>query len=180
MSSAWLCYHCKFVNERPKTLVCQKCTKFRNSLSKPVNIETWKESDTSGKSNPEADTVIVIDSDSDNTEERISKKPSKWHVLSHQETKFKYKINIELMNGSYLRFLPVTKLTYVSGLPRAGYLSFQELIQKDKLEKAMLSSYCADMDWVDRLLPENKNVCYVLHRKGSFPNAVRSWFLCCA
>jgi hypothetical protein len=70
------------------------------------------------------------------------------------------------------RALPKIKLTYAQGFPRSGSLSFQELIQKDKLQKALLSSFCADMEWVESMMPQTKNVCYVLHRRGVFPQSV--------
>ncbi|RUS23991.1 hypothetical protein BC938DRAFT_474297 [Jimgerdemannia flammicorona] len=71
------------------------------------------------------------------------------------------------------------RLTHVENF-RGNYVKFADLIDKDHLEKATLSAYVVDPDWLFTQLPADKNVCLIMHglptgaqRKGQHLVVVR-------
>ncbi|KAJ3416848.1 hypothetical protein HDV05_008433 [Chytridiales sp. JEL 0842] len=67
-----------------------------------------------------------------------------------------------------------TGLTYVVGYSRAGYLTFEELVQKDRLERAFLSGMVVDPQWLLSKLPTNKNIYIAMQKpKGETVDSVR-------
>lgn len=51
-------------------------------------------------------------------------------------------------------------------------LRIQDLIVKDELQRAFLSTFCIDDGWLEEFLPSNKNVCLALHRRGQNSSGV--------
>ena len=56
-------------------------------------------------------------------------------------------------------------LTVTDAQERAGYLKLSDLIN-DTLQKAFLSSFCIDLEWIETLLPKNKNVVFATSKRG--------------
>ncbi len=74
------------------------------------------------------------------------------------------------------RLAPETKANWKPQIKLTGtQVSLQTLLSKDSLQKAFFSTFCLDSEWLQSLLPLDRNVCFALHRRGP-----RSSGVCCA
>ncbi len=78
-----------------------------------------------------------------------------------------YKEQIQTVGASGMQYPDgVVKKTWVNGCPRVGDdIKIEEVLQKDDLELALLSSYLIDPEWVMSKIGEKTKVIMVLHSK---------------
>lgn len=57
----------------------------------------------------------------------------------------------------------VVKLTHVTGFTGPNFIRFEDIIEKDKLKKAVITAMVVSMDWIEEQFPSHVNLCVVLH-----------------
>ncbi|KAI7897075.1 tyrosyl-DNA phosphodiesterase-domain-containing protein [Mucor mucedo] len=57
----------------------------------------------------------------------------------------------------------VVKLTYVKGFVGQTFIRFEDIVQKTKLKKALVTAFVCSMDFIEDNFPANVNVCIVTH-----------------
>lgn len=57
----------------------------------------------------------------------------------------------------------VVKLTHVTGFTGPNFIRFEDIVEKDKLKKAVITAMVVSMDWIEEQFPSHINLCVVLH-----------------
>lgn len=57
----------------------------------------------------------------------------------------------------------VVKLTHVTGFTGPNFIRFEDIVEKDKLKKAVITAMVVSMDWIEEQFPSHVNLCVVLH-----------------
>ncbi|KAG2236996.1 hypothetical protein INT48_001763 [Thamnidium elegans] len=68
----------------------------------------------------------------------------------------------------------VVKLTYIKGFIGPDYIRFKDIVQKDKLKKAVITAFVCSMDFINDNFPTDVNLCIVTHGRPAMQRQVHS------
>ncbi|CAO3651027.1 unnamed protein product [Mucor hiemalis] len=77
-------------------------------------------------------------------------------------------------NSNKLFWDGIVKLTYVQGFVGPDYIRFEDIVNKDKLKKALVTAFVCSMDFINENFPMDVNMCIVTHGRPAMKRQVHS------
>ncbi|KAJ3269086.1 hypothetical protein HK104_005185 [Borealophlyctis nickersoniae] len=81
-------------------------------------------------------------------------------------------------NGMEMKYADgLISMTYVRDFGRAGYMTFDDLVKRDHLQKAFFCAFQVDDEWLMDKLPRDINICVARHRGSDIPADVSTVYM---